>query len=188
MIKTHVGQAPLPRTIRPAFYLFVATTLLLAPSACRRKRAQAGTDEEAPRMMSVLSLADPKTEPQLVKGFYGVEAGAWRWTEKQFAVVLRTPPGAAQKGGKLTFKLTVPPVTAEKLRAVSLSANVGGTALQPETYTTPGDYSYVRDLPPSVFTGDSVRVDFQLDKAMPPNPPDIRELGVIAFNVGLESK
>jgi hypothetical protein len=189
MINRRVGQGYcLPRTTRPAFFLFMTAALLLAPTACRRKRAQAVTDEEAPRMMSVLNVADPKTEPQLVKGFYGVEAGAWRWTEKQFSVVLRPPAGAAQKGAKLTVKLTVPPVAIEKLKAVSLSASVGGTALQPETYTAPGDYLFVRDLPPTAFTGDSVRIDFQLDKAMPPSGGDIRELGIIVFSIGLEGK
>ena len=85
---------------------------------------------------SVLNMGDPKVEPQLVKGFHGVEAGAWRWTEKQFTVALRPPFGASQKGAKLTVKLTVPPVTIEKLKSISLSATAGGTALPPETYST----------------------------------------------------
>lgn len=189
MINTPVGQAGrLPRTMRPSFFLLMAAALVLAPAGCRRKKAQAVTDEEAPRMMSVVNVADPKTEPQLIKGFYGVEAGAWRWTERQFAVVLRPPVGAAQKGARLTVKLTVPPPTIEKLKAISLSASVAGTALQPETYTTPGDYLYVRDLPPTAFSGDTVRIDFQLDKAMPPSGGDIRELGIIVFSIGLEGK
>ena len=53
---------------------------------------------------------------QLVSGFYGIETGAWRWTGKQFAVALGTPAGAAQKGAVLELKLTVPPVTIEKLK------------------------------------------------------------------------
>jgi hypothetical protein len=163
--------------------------LVLAPTACKRKKVQVGaTDEETRGMMSVLNMGDQKVEPQLVKGFHGVEAGAWRWTEKQFTVTLKPPFGAAQKGAKLTVKLTVPPVVIEKLKTVSLTANAGGTMLAPETYTTPGDYFYVRDLPASVLGGDAVRVDFQLDRAMAPAPPDIRELGIIVLNIGLESK
>ena len=76
----------------------------------------------------------------------------------------------------------------EKLKNVSLSATAGGSALPPETYTTAGDYFYVREIPASLLTGDSLRVDFQLDKAMPPNGADIRELGIIVLNIGLESK
>ena len=56
-----------------------------------------------------------------------------------------------------------------------------GSALPPETYTTAGDYFYVREIPASLLTGDSLRVDFQLDKAMPPSSADIRELGIIVL-------
>jgi hypothetical protein len=168
--------------------LLLMAALILAPAACRRKTVNVGaTDEETPRMRSVLMLGDPKVEPQLVKGFYGVEAGAWRWTDKQFTVALRPPFGAAQKGAKLTFKLTIPDVVIQNLKTISLSATAAGSALAPETYTTPGDFIYVRDLPPSLMSGDAVRIDFQLDKSMRPGGGDIRELGVIAFNIGLEA-
>jgi hypothetical protein len=132
-------------------------------------------------------MGDPKVEPQLIKGLHGVEAGAWRWTAKDFTVALHPPFGASQKGAKLTVKLTVPPPTIEKLKSVSLSCNVAGANLAPETYTTPGDYMYVRDVPADAMSGDAVRVDFQLDKAMPPSGGDIRELGIIVFNIGLEA-
>ena len=175
--------------MRATTVLMVAASLILAPAACKRKKVTVGaTDEETPQMLSVLNMGDPKVEPQLVKGLHGIEAGAWRWTEKQFTVVVRPPFGAAQKGAKLTVKLTVPPVVIEKLKNISLTANVAGSALPPESYTTPGDYTYVRDVPANALGGDSLRIDFQLDKAMPPNPPDIRELGIIVFTVGLESK
>jgi hypothetical protein len=163
--------------------------LVLAPMACKRKKVRIGaTDEETPKMQSVLNMGDPKVEPQLVSGFHGVEEGAWRWTQKQFTVALRPPFGAGQKGAKLSVKLTVPPVTIEKLKNVSLSATAGGSALPPETYTIPGNYVYVREIPATLLTGDSLRVDFQLDKVMAPSGADIRELGIIVLNIGLESK
>lgn len=167
----------------------ILVALVLAPVACKKKKVRVGTtDEETPKMQSVLNMGDPKVEPQLVKGFHGVEAAAWRWTERAFTVSLRPPFGSGQKGAKLTVKLTVPPVTIEKLKNVSLSATAGGSALAPETYTTAGDYLYIRDIPAGLLTSDLLRVDFQLDKAIPPNSPDIRELGIIVLNIGLESK
>ena len=167
----------------------IVVALVVAPMGCKRKKVRVGaTDEDTPRMMSVLNMGDPKVEPQLIKGFHGIEAAAWRWTEKQFTVALRPPFGSSQKGARLTVKLTVPPPTIEKLKTVSLSATAGGSALPPETYTTVGDYVYVRDIPASLLTGDSLRVDFQLDKAMAPSGPDIRELGIIVLSIGLESK
>jgi hypothetical protein len=174
--------------VRRATCALLLLGVALAPACKGRKVRSRGTDEETPRMASVLNMGDPKAEPQLVTGFYGVEAGAWRWAAKQFTVTLRPPAGSAQKGAKLSVKLTVPPVVIEKNKNVSLSATVGSAALAPETYTTPGDYFYVRDVPASALTGDSVRVDFVLDKAMPPSGADIRELGIIVLSIGLESK
>ncbi|HEY1493400.1 MAG TPA: hypothetical protein VGF49_02610 [Candidatus Solibacter sp.] len=163
--------------------------LVLAPVGCKNKKVRVGaTDEETPKMQSVLNMGDPKVEPQLITGFHGIEAAAWRWTARQFTVALKPPFGSGQKGAKLTVKLTIPPVTIEKLKNVSLSATAGGSALPPETYTTAGDYFYVREIPASLLTGDTLRVDFQLDKAIPPSSADIRELGIIVLNIGLESK
>jgi hypothetical protein len=162
--------------------------LAIAPACKGRKVRSRATDEAAPGMASVLNMGDPRAESQLVSGFYGVESGAWRWVGKQFTVTLHPPFGSAQKGAKLNVKLTVPSVVIEKNKNVSLAATVGGEALAPETYTTPGPYVYVRDIPASALTGDSVKIDFQVDKTMPPAPPDIRELGIVVTSIGLESK
>src|SRR5258706_7820763 len=94
---------------RRAICAMVLVTVALAPACKGRKVRSGATDEETPRMASVLNMGDPKAEPQLVTGFYGVEAGAWRWVAKQFTLTLKPPFGSAQKGAKLTVKLTVPP-------------------------------------------------------------------------------
>jgi len=182
-------RRPAPRLYGSVCLMVLVIAVALAPAACktRKVRVQA-TEEETPRLASSVSMGDPKAETQLVSGFYGVEAGAWRWTGKQFTVLLRAPSGSAQKGGRLQLKLTVPPVVIDKLKAISLSASANGAALPPESYTQPGDYIYTRDVPPSALTGESVRVDFQLDKAIPPSGSDLRELGIIALSASLESK
>ena len=96
-------------------------------------------------MASTVNMGDPKTESQLVSGFYGVESGAWRWTAKQFSVVLHPPSGSDQKGAKLQLKLTVPSIVIERLKAISLSAAVNGGVLPAETYSRPGGYLYARN-------------------------------------------
>jgi hypothetical protein len=169
--------------------LALSMAMLLAPTGCKNKKVKVqATEEEAPRMASAVSMGDPKAETQLITGFYGVEAGAWRWTGKQFAVVLRPPTGSAQNGAKLQLKLTVPPVVIEKLKNVALSATANGSALAPESYTQAGEYVYTRDVPAGALTGESVKIDFQLDKAIPPSGGDLRELGLIVLNASLESK
>lgn len=164
--------------------------LALVPMGCKRaKKVQVQqTVEESPRMSSVVTMGDPKAETQLVSGFYGIEGNAWRWAARQFTVVLRPPLGASQKGGTLQLNLTVPQVVIDKLKNVSLSATVDGSPLPPETYTQAGPYTYKREVSGNLLTADSVKVDFQLDKAMPPTDQDKRELGVVVNAVSLEAK
>ena len=159
-------------------------TLAFAPLACKRKQAGQG----ASAMASTIHMGDPQTAPQLTSGFYGIEQNAWRWTARRFSLVLRPPFGASQKGATLQLRLTVPPVIVEKLKNVSLSATIGGSALPPETYTQAGDYTYTRDVAPPLLAGQSVRVDFQLDKSIPPSGADLRDLGLVVLSAGLELK
>src|SRR3981081_2098644 len=87
----------------------------LAPIGCKSKLAGTTDEAGAKKMVSVVHMGDPRMAPQLLRGFHGVEAAAWRWTERQFSIVLRVPDGAAQKGGKLTIGLTGPPISIKKL-------------------------------------------------------------------------
>jgi hypothetical protein len=172
--------------------LRVVLTLAVALALLSCKRAQTvhvqQTEEEGPRLASVVHVNDPKVEPQLVSGFYGIEGNAWRWTGKQFAVVLRVPTGSGQRGATLDLALTIPPVIIEKLHSVMLSATADGHALPPETYSEAGQFDYKRDLAPGTLASSSVRLEFQLDKAMPPANGDLRELGMVVRSVGVEAK
>ena len=168
----------------------LAMTLALAPVGCKRKakvRVQA-TEEETPRMASTVSMGDPRSEPQLISGFHTIESHSWRWTARQFTVVLRPPFGAAAKGAVLKMRLTVPSAVISQLKTVSLAASIDGNALPPETYTEAGQYTYTRDVAANLLSGESTKIDFQLDKAMAPANGDIRELGIVALSIGLEPK
>jgi hypothetical protein len=168
----------------------LVATLVLVPVGCKRaKKVQVQqTVEESPRMASVIQMGDPKMETQLVSGFYGIEGNAWRWAARQFTVILRPPFGASQRGGTLQLNLTVPQVVIDKLKNISITASVDGSPLPPETYTQAGPYTYKRDVPGNLLTADSVKVDFQLHKAIPPSGGDLRELGVVVNSVSLEAK
>jgi hypothetical protein len=41
---------------------------------------------------------------------------------------------------------------------------------------------------PALLAGESVHVDFQLDKSMPPSGADLRDLGVVVLSAGLGLK
>ncbi|HUI79888.1 MAG TPA: hypothetical protein VLY24_18305 [Bryobacteraceae bacterium] len=165
--------------------------LAMAFSACKsgqNVKVEEQGDESAPRIASMVHTGDPKSESQLLSGFYGIEQNAWRWTAQQFSVALRPPAGAAQKGATLNVQLAVPDVTINQLKTVTLSAGTGSVALAPETYTQSGSFTYTRDVPASQLTGDSVRLDFHLDKALPPSASDKRELGLIVSSIALDAK
>jgi hypothetical protein len=137
-------------------------------------------------IVSVLKMSDPSAKDQLTKGFYPLEAGAWRWTAGDFSAVLKTPPGAAQKGATLTLALTVSDAVLKQMHSQTLAASVGGAALKSEKYVDAGSHTFTADVPATALTGDTVTIDFSLDNALPP-AVDKRELGVIVSSVGIES-
>jgi hypothetical protein len=171
--------------------LIAVAAIALAGAACTGKHnrvtVQNEEQESAPRVASVVRMNDTKASAQLVSGFYAVENGSWRWTSGRFSALLRTPPGAAQNGAVLTLAFTVPDIVAKKLGSVTLRASINGMALKPETYTAAGAYEFSADVPAALLTGDSVKVDFALDRSLPPDV-DKRELGIIASSVGLTGK
>jgi len=164
--------------------------MVLCASSCKRRERPAGllTEEENPRLASIVHVSDPRTASQLLAGFHAIEQNAWRWTQGRFAVMLRTPRKAAERGATLWLKFVVPEAVIQKLNTVSLSAYVGGAALPPESYTQSGEFTYSRELPARVLAAENVRADFSLDKSVPPSGLDQRELGVIVTAVGLEAR
>jgi len=159
--------------------------LLLASAGCKRRNRSSAQTQAA---VSTIFAGDPKVAAQFAKGFYGVEGNAWRWTAKEFAVDLSPPLNSDQKGAQLVVKLAVPDVVIQKLTSVQLSAAIQGYKLEPQTYSKPGQDTYLRDVPADKLQGRMVRIDFALDHALPPGETDLRELGIIVTEVGLVVK
>jgi hypothetical protein len=180
------------RSLPIAPRLFLAFLLAISLNlACSGKHSTAVQNDEgepagkAP-IVSTLKMSDPSAKEQLTKGFYGLEANAWRWTAGNFSVTLKTPLGAAQKGATLTLDLTVSDAALKQLHFQTLAASVGATALKSEKYVDAGSHTFTADIPAAALTGDTVTVDFSLDNALPP-AVDKRELGVIVSSIGIES-
>jgi hypothetical protein len=171
---------------------WVLAATLVVTGACRGKHSRTTVENEepegGPRIASSLKMSDPAAPQQLLKGFYGLEGGAWRWTAKNFSAMLRPPLASAQRGATLTFSITVPPVVIEKTSGVTLTASSGSTKLKSETYSKPGSYTFTADVPPDLLVKEAITLDFSLDKSISPGPTDSRELGIIATAIGLESK
>jgi hypothetical protein len=170
--------------------LIGALVLTLGGVACKAKHDAVVVQNEedtTPRMASVVRMNDTKNSVQLLNGFYPIEGGAWRWTAGKFSVLLRTPPGAAQQGATVTLDFTIPDVVIQKSKDITLTASVNGMMLQSTGYKSAGAEKFTADVPTSALTGDTVKVDFALDKTLPPGV-DKRELGIIATSVGIAGK
>ncbi len=133
-------------------------------------------------------MNDPAATRQLSKGFFELTANSWRWTARHFSAVLAVPPGSSSHGAVASLSLNVPAVLIQTVGPVTVSASVGSTPIGSQTYAAAGDYTFSKDVAGSLLPGNSVTLDFTLDKGMPPKPPETRELGVIVTAVGLESK
>jgi hypothetical protein len=167
----------------------LSVCLLLLGGCKRRKRAGvAVTDEEGGALASVIYMADPKTAPQLLKGFHAIESNAWRWTMGHFAVALRPPRNSAVNGARLRLKFSIAEALIARAKQVTLSASVAGAPLAPETYTQAGEFEYVRDVDPKLLAGEAVNVEFALDNFIPSGAIEDRELGLIVASVGFEAK
>ena len=175
-------------------YVIGACLLVLALTgiSCKGKHDRVEVQNEEPasgatRVQSTFRMSDTSAAGQLLSGFYPVEANAWRWTARKFSVLLRTPPGAAQAGGNLSLNFTIPDVSIQQLKSVTLSASVNGMMLKSQEYTAAGTQVFTADVPASMLAADSVKVDFALDKSIPPGV-DKRDLGLVAASVGLAAK
>jgi tRNA (mo5U34)-methyltransferase len=114
----------------------------------------------------------PPPVTQLIDGWHALENGAWRWTARRFA--LTVAPGAQ----RLSLRVTVPPNLELPL---TLTANAAGAVIATHTLTHPGDYECAQLIP----LGDEVLVEFELDRALPPDATDGRERAILVRAIEL---
>ena len=192
-IRIHPPQSTTPRVSAGLRYATAATLaiLLLASATACRKRNKPRTDliqEEPAGLVTMLHTADPRGAVQLLRGFHDVENDAWRWAAGDFAVTLRVPKSAAQKGANLVLKFAVAEPSIQKFGSLTVTGKLDSMDLKPEKYTAAGPATYTREIPANALTGESVTASFKLDKFIPASDADQRDLGVIVSLIGLEVK
>jgi hypothetical protein len=141
----------------------------------------------APGMAPNISMGDAALASQL-EGFHRIEEGGWRWTKREFAVTLGAPNLSGRADSRLLLQLYIPDSSIQKLGPIALTARVGSHVLAPETYRRTGRYIFMRDVDAAWLAPGPNRIDFTLNKVLPPIPPDRRELGIIVMNAALEAK
>lgn len=131
-------------------------------------------------------MSDLHTQKQLLRGFYDLEAGAWRWTSKSFTVGLKVPEEASEKGAVLTLQGTIPPEAVQNA-PLEINASVAGIALPVQSFSKPGELIYRGDVPASALDQSVVLADFNLSSSHRV-PGDLRDLGIIASVISLRLK
>lgn len=138
-------------------------------------------------LLTVVNVADPRADAQLISGFHDLEQLAWRWTHKRFSVLLQPPEPAEGHPTALEVRLSVPDIVIEQLGPVSLSAAIGGEPVGSQTFNEAGqDLEFRQVVPEGLLADQPVQVDFELDKAIEPTANDGRELGVIVSAIQLQ--
>lgn len=146
-------------------------------TGCREGSDPASPDRDERAYCLLRSPAlDRQWSVTLLEGWHPMEGGHFRWTKQRFAVELEASPAAPCSELSLEFHL--PKEHLAKLGPVSLSVSVNGNALPGETYSSHGDHTFLRKIPPGLADGARLHLDFALDKALAPGTRDARELGV----------
>jgi SAM-dependent methyltransferase len=132
---------------------------------------------DAPQDLRVFCLLRSRAFPgepctQLVDGWHALENGAWRWTARRFSLAV------AGGGQRLGLKVTVP---ANLELPLTLTARVAGTAIASHTLSDAGNFECAQQVP----EGADVLVEFELDRALPPDATDGRERAIIVRDIEL---
>lgn len=161
----------------------ILAAALLVLAGCRPKPKTIIEDEAAALVQSI-EMGSAVHAPQLLAGFFNIEDNRWRWTGRRFSANLRPPLRASLQGCTLIFEFTYPEPVAAKLGTIHLTAQVDSHPLPTTTYTKPGAYTFEARVPKEWLQEDAVKVEFTLDKALPPAGAEHRELGLIATRLG----
>ena len=137
---------------------------------------------------TMLGMADSRSTVQLIKGFYEIENGGWRWSTKEFSAALKPPSTAFAKGATLVLRFSVMDASIAKLGPLTLTAKVGSTACPAQKYDKAGTYEFKCAIPGTELSNPIATADFALDKVLPMTAGDQRELGLVVAMVGFEAK
>jgi hypothetical protein len=170
--------------------LALALTIVGGTGCKRSKRVKASGEmvEQESALRSVVQVADPRIAMQLLQGFHDVEGNAWRWTASRFSATLKPPPGSAEKGATLFLAFALPDPVVERVKKITLTANINGTSIPGETFNQPGNHTFKKDIPASALNKDAIQVDFAVDNYLKAGEVERRELAIIVTSLGLESK
>ena len=123
-----------------------------------------------------------------LEGFYQVEEGAFRWTKRQFAITFDLPDAPAGGQVRMELEIYLSDPLMQNLAPIRLAGRIGNHLLDPEAFGQSGKFIYARDLPGAWFKIGPNRIEFDVDKALPPSAADGRELGIVVKHASLKRR
>ena len=157
---------------------------ILCMLLCGCRRASETAASTGAPLETIVPVARTANISRLVAGFHTRDNDQWRWTMREFSIILNRPRGAAERGATLVLEFAVPEANLAILKSVSLSATVGGFTLPVQTFNQPGPSAYRQHVPAAAFAHGALRVDFTLDQAVQAGPGNDREFGVVVTAAG----
>src|SRR5580658_2863563 len=139
-----------------------------------------------PHAASSVNTNDLSKAAQLMDGFYGIEGGQWRWTARNFSVLLMAPAGSDRTGAQLSLNFYLSEAQVQKSGAVTVRAEIGGHSLPAQTFAKPEVSTYSVRVPADALRPGLVAVDFRLDKSSVGLNGDGRDLGIVVTAVNLD--
>ncbi|MGH9675069.1 MAG: class I SAM-dependent methyltransferase [Bryobacteraceae bacterium] len=122
------------------------------------------------------------TSGELIAGWHAPEGWSdWRWTERRFSVMFRGVPH--DRDLFLSLRFLLPARMQERLGALTIGVTANGAPLPARAYAASGDHLYKNSVPHT--ESGEVLLEFTLDKWLPPEGGDLRELGVVVHSVEL---
>jgi hypothetical protein len=146
--------------------------------------AEGSSPESVDRDQRVFCLARSTygiTNIVLLNGWHDPESSGWRWTCRSFSIEVPNPP---PKPRALQFEVYVPRECV-KGGSLRLVASSGPVQLFSQEFDRPGVHSVVRRVSLPRAAG-ALRIDFELNRALPPDAQDRRERGIIFSRIRLD--
>jgi hypothetical protein len=163
------------------------TVVLAVAGACSKPQdakspAAPASTAEAP-LYAYAQTNDLRVAPQLIKGWYQVEEGGWRWMAKESLASLKNPQTFP---AQFEVRLVLPKGTVATVGGpVTFTVLFNDKPFGEETYSKDGSYVFQKSVPPGTVTPGPINVTLRVNRAKPPVPNgDIRELGALVEGFG----
>jgi len=167
-----------PPELRGCCFVLLVT-LAIAPLGCKRQEAAGRHRAWLDRSHGRAPDREPARE-RLLRNRAERLAVDGAAVQRGAAAAVRCEP----EGATLRLRLSVPPVIVEKLKTITLSATIGGSALAPKPTPSWGLHVHAR-RGAGASGGRILRVDSNWTNPCRPTGADLRDLGLVVLSAGL---